>query len=47
MPSYNFIRMRDADLADIVVYLRTVPVVQKDIVSGVAAVVDSAGYGPG
>jgi mono/diheme cytochrome c family protein len=31
MPSYNFLRMRDEDLADIIAYLRSVPVVQKEL----------------
>jgi mono/diheme cytochrome c family protein len=31
MPSYNFVRMRDDDLADIIAYLRSVPVVQKEL----------------
>lgn len=31
MPSYNFIRMRDADLADVIAYLRSVPVVEKTL----------------
>lgn len=31
MPSYNFIRMRDADLADVIAYLRSVPVVAKSL----------------
>jgi mono/diheme cytochrome c family protein len=29
MPSYNFVRLRDADVADILAYLRSVPVVEK------------------
>jgi mono/diheme cytochrome c family protein len=29
MPSYNFIRMRDADVADILAYLRSVPAVER------------------
>jgi mono/diheme cytochrome c family protein len=31
MPSYNFVRMRDEDLADIIAYLRSLPVVQKEL----------------
>lgn len=31
MPSYNFIRMRDADVADLIAYLRSVPVVKKEL----------------
>jgi mono/diheme cytochrome c family protein len=31
MPSYNFLRLRDADVADIVAYLRAVPVSQHDL----------------
>jgi len=31
MPAYNFVRMRDADLADIIAYLRTMPVVRKKL----------------
>lgn len=31
MPSYNFIRMRDADLADVIAYLRSLPVVRKKL----------------
>jgi mono/diheme cytochrome c family protein len=31
MPSYNFLRMRDEDLADIIAYLRSMPVVHKDL----------------
>jgi mono/diheme cytochrome c family protein len=29
MPSYNFVRLRNADLADMLAYLRSVPVVEK------------------
>jgi mono/diheme cytochrome c family protein len=31
MPSYNFVRLRDADLADLIAYLRSVPVVAKEL----------------
>jgi mono/diheme cytochrome c family protein len=31
MPAYNFVRMRDEDLADIIAYLRTVPVARKGL----------------
>jgi mono/diheme cytochrome c family protein len=31
MPAYSFIRLRDADLADIIAYLRTVPVSPHDL----------------
>lgn len=31
MPSYNFILLRDADVADIISYLRTVPVVPSEL----------------
>ncbi len=31
MPSYNFLRLRDADVADIIAYLRTAPVVHHDL----------------
>jgi mono/diheme cytochrome c family protein len=31
MPSYNFVRMRDADVADIIAFLRTAPVVRKEL----------------
>jgi mono/diheme cytochrome c family protein len=31
MPSYNFILLRDADVADIIAYLRSVPVVASDL----------------
>ena len=31
MPSYNFIRLRDQDVAEIIGYLRTVPLVEKDL----------------
>lgn len=31
MPSYNFLRMRDEDLADIIAYLRSLPVVKKEL----------------
>jgi mono/diheme cytochrome c family protein len=31
MPSYNFLRLRDEDLADIIAYLRTAPIVTKDL----------------
>jgi mono/diheme cytochrome c family protein len=34
MPSYNFIRLRDEDVADMIAYLRTVPVVTKDLPRG-------------
>jgi cytochrome c553 len=34
MPSYNFVRMRDEDLADIIAYLRSLPLVQKDLPKG-------------
>jgi len=34
MPSYNFVRMRDEDLADIIAYLRSLPLVQKDLPAG-------------
>ncbi|MBK6472036.1 MAG: c-type cytochrome [Betaproteobacteria bacterium] len=29
MPSYNFVRLRDTDMADMLAYLRSVPVVEK------------------
>ena len=31
MPSYNFLRLRDADVADILAYLRSAPVVEKTL----------------
>ncbi len=31
MPSYNFVRMRDEDLADVIAYLRTVPVASEEL----------------
>jgi mono/diheme cytochrome c family protein len=31
MPSYNFLRLRDADVADIIAYLRAAPVIQRDL----------------
>ena len=31
MPSYNFLRLRDADVADIIAYLRAAPVAQHDL----------------
>ncbi len=31
MPSYNFLRLRDADVADIIAYLRAAPVVQHSL----------------
>jgi mono/diheme cytochrome c family protein len=34
MPSYNFARMRDEDLADIIAYLRSLPLVQKELPAG-------------
>jgi mono/diheme cytochrome c family protein len=33
MPSYNFLRLRDADVADIIAYLRAAPVVDHDLPS--------------
>lgn len=33
MPSYNFFRMRDADVVDLIAYLRTVPVMNKELPS--------------
>lgn len=34
MPSYNFIRLRDEDVAAMYAYLRTVPVVERELVPG-------------
>lgn len=34
MPSYNFIRMRDEDLADVIAYLRSLPLVEKELPTG-------------
>jgi len=31
MPAYNFVRMRDEDVADIIAYLRSRPVIEKDL----------------
>lgn len=31
MPSYNFVLLRDADVADIIAYLRSIPVVSSDL----------------
>jgi mono/diheme cytochrome c family protein len=31
MPSYNFVHLRDADVADLIAYLRSAPVVEKDL----------------
>jgi mono/diheme cytochrome c family protein len=31
MPSYNFLHLRDADVADLIAYLRSAPVVEKDL----------------
>lgn len=31
MPSYNFVRLRDADIADIIAYLRSQPVMQVEL----------------
>jgi len=31
MPSYNFLRLRDADVADIIAYLRAAPVAERDL----------------
>lgn len=31
MPSYNYVRMRDTDVADLIAYLRTAPVAQKTL----------------
>jgi mono/diheme cytochrome c family protein len=33
MPSYNFLRLRDADVGDIIAWLRSTPVVQHDLPS--------------
>jgi mono/diheme cytochrome c family protein len=33
MPSYNFLRLRDADVADIIAWLRSAPLVQHDLPS--------------
>lgn len=34
MPSFNFLRLRDEDVADILAYLRTVPVVENELPRG-------------
>lgn len=31
MPSYNFLRLRDQDLADLIAYLRSEPVIEKEL----------------
>ncbi|MEQ9562004.1 MAG: c-type cytochrome [Woeseiaceae bacterium] len=33
MPSYNFLRLRDEDVADLVAYFRSMPVIEKDLPS--------------
>ena len=46
MPSYNFLRLRDADVADMIAYLRSGPVVPARAARAVAAVGDPLGSRP-